>query len=317
MISYVNGEFLEDGAAKVSVFDRGLIYGDAVYDNTRTFNGVPFRLDARLERLRKSLRFIEIPPDEIIDELHRVIPELMSRNSDEVEALGDVLVRFIVTRGPATSSVMAPGDPVTPSVIAFLLPINFAAFAYAYEIGVDLSVSLTIGHFAGVNDRRMKSTNRLGAIRGELKGLRRAQAGGNNPMDTRSWTIIFTNDGFVAEAHGANLFVVEEGRLVRPPVYECLNGLTLDTCCSLARQMGLEVEERRLTLYDLINADETFICTSSFQLLPVASVDGIPLDHQKHDVYHRLLSLYFDLVGMDFVAQAKLKADEQLGVAAG
>jgi branched-chain amino acid aminotransferase len=311
MISYVNGEYLSDEEAKISVFDRGLLFGDAVFDLTRTFAGEPFRLDAHLERLRKSLRYIEIPPDAIIDELRTAIAEVVSRNREEIEALGDVAVRFLVTRGRTEYGVPAPGDDFSPTIVVLLQKINFGAFASLYDSGVDLGISLTTRHFSGATDRRVKSTNRLAATRGELKGVRMAEAEGRSPADFRAWTIVFTDDGFVAEAHGANLFVVNGDRLTRPPLYECLDGLTLDTICGLGKSIGLEVEDRRLTLYDLINADETFICTASFQMLPVAAVDGIRLTHQKRTVNAQLMERYIELAGIDFVAQAKEKAGQR------
>jgi branched-chain amino acid aminotransferase len=311
VITFVNGEYLDEEDAKISVFDRGLLFGDAVFDLTRTFGGEPFRLEAHLERLRKSLRYIEIPPNPIIDELREAIAEVTARNRDAIDALGDVAVRFVVTRGVTEYGIPFPGDELRPGIIVLLQKINFGAFASLYDTGVDLGISLATRHFSGATDRRVKSTNRLAATRGELKGVRMAQAEGRHPADFRAWTIVFADDGFVAEAHGANLFVVNDRRISRPPLYECLEGLTLDTVCELGRKMGLDVEERRLTLYDLINADETFICTASFQLLPVAAVDGIVLTHQTRDVYSKLMELYIELAGIDFVAQAKEKAAAQ------
>lgn len=305
MITYVSGEYVPETEAKMSVFDRGFIYGDAVFDATRTFDGKPFRVDKHLERFRRSLRFIEIDPDPIVPEVREAIAEVVARSRDEIAAVGDVLIFWYATRGAAREVFLSPGHEPDPTIIVLLQPINFAAFGELYDSGVDLSVSLTTRHFTGANDPRVKSTNRLAAVRGELKGLRMGVAEGRQPAEFRAWTIIFTDDGFVAEAHAANLCIVTEGSLVRPPRYELLEGVTLDTVCELAAELGLTVEERRLKLYDLINADETYICTSSFQLLPVAAIDGIRLQHQGRAVYEQLLNLYKERVEFDFVAQAK------------
>jgi branched-chain amino acid aminotransferase len=305
MITYVNGEYVSDADAKMSVFDRGFIYGDAVFDATRTFGGKPFRVDAHLERFRKSLRFIEIDPEPIIPEVREAVAGVVERSQEEIADVGDVLIFWYATRGAAREVFLSPGHEPDPTVIVLLQPINFAAFAELYDTGVDLSISLTTRHFTGANDPRVKSTNRLAAVRGELKGLRQGVADGRRPAEFRAWTIIFTDDGFVAEAHAANLCIVSEGALVRPPRYELLEGVTLDTVCKLASDLGLAVEERRLKLYDLINAEETYICTSSFQLLPVAAIDGIRLDHQGRDIYRQLLQRYTKYVDCDFVEQAQ------------
>jgi branched-chain amino acid aminotransferase len=305
VITYVRGEYVADTDAGISAYDRGFFCGDAVFDATRTFDGRPFRMEAHLERFRRSLRFIEIAPDPIIREVRDAVEGAVERSREEIAAVGDVLIFWYVTRGGAREAFLLPGYQPDPTVIVLLRPINFAAFATLYENGVDLSVSLTTRHFTGATDARVKSTNRLAAVRGELKDRRQALAEGRRPAEFRAWTIMFSDDGFVAEAHAANLCIVSDGCLVRPPRYELLEGVTLETVCELAATLGLSVEERRLKLYDLINADETYICTSSFQLLPVAAIDAIGLTHQTRNVYRQLLELYKDYVEFDFVGQAQ------------
>src|SRR5262249_16894356 len=149
--------------------------------------------------------------------------------------------------------------------------ISFGAFAPFYERGVDLHVSLLTLPFAGPIDSRVKAANRLANARAELKGLRAKARGGGH------WTLLFNADGSVPQTTPTNICLVEDGRLVRPPRAEALGGVSLDTLCELAQGLGLEVEERRITFYDLVNADETLMTATSFCVLPVRSVDEIPL----------------------------------------
>lgn len=313
MIAYVNGEYVPDEEAKISVFDRGLMFGDAVFDTTRTFGGKPWRVDEHLERFRRSLRYVELDGDAIVPEVREAVHGVVSRSAGEIEALGDVWVTPIVTRGTMAGMDFDPQP--APTVIVMLRKINFAGFASFYhEGGVDLSLSLTTRHFAGPVDPRVKATNRLAAVRGEMKGRRMAQD--DTGSTTRAWTVVFNDDGSIAEAHGANIAIVSEGCLVRPPRYEALEGVSLETLCELARGLGLEVEERKITLYDVINADETLISSTSFSVLPVIGIDGIPLSAPR-TVYTRLLRAWVDLVGFDFVAQARERAAAQQLVGAG
>jgi branched-chain amino acid aminotransferase len=305
MITYVNGDYVPADDAKLSVFDRGFIYGDAVFDATRTFNGRPFKLDQHLARFSKSLRYVELDPEPIVAEIREAVGEVIDRSASEVREAGDVLIFWYATRGAAHEVFLTASQEQNPTVIVLLQPISFSAFAPLYDSGVDLSVSLQTRHFTGANDPRLKSTNRLAAVRGELKGLRNSQAEGKNATEFRAWTLVFTDDGFVSEAHAANICIVSDGQLVRPPRYEALEGVSLETVCELAQADGLEVAERRLRLYDLINAEETYISTSSFQVLPVAAIDGISLGHQRRDTYRRILRRWFDLVDCDFVEQAQ------------
>jgi branched-chain amino acid aminotransferase len=304
MINYVNGEFLADADAKISIFDRGLMYGDAVFDTTRTYGGTPWRLDDHLDRFRRSLRYVELDADVIVPEVREACLGCVERSGAEIADVGDVWISAVVTRGIMGGLDFDPQP--RPTVVVMLRKINFAGFAHFYERGgVDLGVSVVRGHFQGPVDARVKATNRLAAVRGELKGRR--LAADDTGEATRAWTVVFNDDGSIAEAHGANLALVADGKLVRPPRWEALEGVSLETVCELGRAIGLEVEERRIGVYDVINADETFICSTSFGVLPVIGLDGIALDAPR-TVYAEILRRWVELVGFDFVTQARERA---------
>ena len=98
MITYVNGEYVAAKDAKLSVFDRGFIYGDAVFDATRTFNGRPFDFEQHLARFSRSLRYIELDPDPIVAETRDAVTEVLARSAGDVQEAGDVLIFFYATR---------------------------------------------------------------------------------------------------------------------------------------------------------------------------------------------------------------------------
>ena len=295
MISYVSGVYLPHGDAKISIDDRSIMFGDSVFDIARTFGGEPFKLDQHLERLGRSMRYVELDADGLLPEIRQATHEVLARNAAEIAASGDVFVEQVITRG----RVLAPGEGTgEPTVIVKLRPVYFAAFAPFYDSGVDLHVSLLTRSFAGPLDPRAKAANRLANTRAELKGERMRHLGKGH------WTLIFNEDGSIAETNSANLCIVTDGRLMLPPSHEALGGISLDTLTELAQGLGIEVFERRLAVYDVLNADEAFITATSFSVLPVAAIDGIPLAG-KRDVYDALLRGWMDLVDFDFVSQAR------------
>ena len=150
-------------------------------------------------------------------------------------------------------------------------------------------------------DPRVKAANRLANTRPELKGERMSERGKGH------WTVILNPDGSISETHSANLAIVSEGRLVVPPRHQALGGISLATMRELAGELGIPVDERPVTTYDIINADETFITATSFSILPVVGLDGIPL-RDGREAYSRLQQAWKDLVGIDFVAQALERA---------
>lgn len=306
MITYVNGRYLPHDQAVVSVDDRGLIFGDAVFDGGRTFMGAPFKLEAHLQRLYRSMRYVELDADRLLPEIREATSQVLARNAADIEAAGDVFFEQIVTRGP-TSPPGSDTDQARPTVIVKVRPIPFGAFASFYESGVDLHVSLLTLPFVGPMDPRAKAANRLAQTRAALKGERASRESKGH------WTLIFNSDGTIAETHVSNIAAVQGERLMIPPRRLALGGISLETLCELAPTVGLQVVEQPLTTYDLLNADETLITGSSFSVLPAATIDGIKL-RMGGRYYPQLLKAWTDLLGFDFVEQARQGAEDPAAV---
>ena len=300
MINYINGAMLADEDAKISVFDHGFMFGDGGYEIERTFGGKPFRLDDHLDRLRRSLKYVELDGDGLVAQVRDATLEVLAANKDEIDRVGDVWVHQIVTGGAGDLDL---GGAAKPSIVVTLRPLQFDTFGPLYDGGgIDLEVSLLTRHFAGAMDHRVKATSRGAWTRAERKTTRanrQSSTPGQNAM-----TVIFGDDGSIAEAVVANLCIVEGDCLVRPPRYDALEGVSLKTLCEIAAVAGLGVEERKLGLYDFINADASFVTATSFSLLPALSIDGIALD-QDRNLCAKLLRAWVKLVGFDFVAQAQ------------
>jgi branched-chain amino acid aminotransferase len=299
MITYLNGEFVEHEDAKISVDDRGIMFGDAVFDIARTFGGKPFRLEEHLQRLRRSMNYAEFDGDGLLDEFRTASLEVLARSEAEVADAGDVFVEQIVTRGIASR-----GDdwaPSGPTRIVKLRKIPFSAFAHLYERGVDLQVSLLTLPYGGPVDPRVKSASRLANARADLKAERMRHLGGGY------WCLMFNADGSIAETNAANIALMTNGRLLIPPRQQALQGISLQTLCDLATQNDLEIDERRITFYDLADADEVFICATSFSLLRVVGVDGINVGRSR-EWFDRLLAAWIELAEFDFVEQARERA---------
>ncbi len=300
MIAYVNGEYFPDDQPAISVHDRGLMFGDSVFDIARTYGGKPFRLEAHLERLRRSMVYVELDAAGLIDEITEVTYEVLARNEEEIERVGDVFVEQIITRGVIAGP--ESNDAGRATVIVKLRPVYFPVFAEYYEEGLNLHVSLLNVSFTGPLDPRAKAANRLANARADLKGARaRRQIGGGG------WTLLFNSDGSIPETNSANVCIVEGSTLVTPPRYERLGGISLDTLIEIAESIGMSVSERRIFPYDLLNADEAMITATSFGVLPVFAADGIPVGKGR-DTFDRLLAAWVELVDFDFVRQAKERA---------
>ena len=145
MINYINGAMLADEDAKISVFDHGFMFGDGVYEIERTFGGKPFRLNDHLDRLRRSLKYVELDGDGLVAQVRDATLEVLAANKDEIDRVGDVWVHQIVTGGAGDLDL---GGAAKPSIVVTLRPLQFDTFGPLYDGGgIDLEVSLLTRHF--------------------------------------------------------------------------------------------------------------------------------------------------------------------------
>jgi branched-chain amino acid aminotransferase len=302
MLAYVNGDFVEDQGASVSVRDRGFMLGDAVFEVWRTYGGAfcEAMLEKNLARLTRSVRYMELDPEPVIASVRAANAKLREHNAEELSRIGDVLVFTIVTRGFVDEIAGEQGG--VPTIVMFMNPIPDRGGAQAgddlYGKGARLATSLMYRDPWGAGDPRVKTTSRFAYARAERKMSR---------VGARTWVLFCDNDGNPTECSGANLFIVEGGKLVRPPRQRVLGGINMTTFLELAEGIGVPVEERTLTLYDFLNADEVILTTTSVGAVRVTEIDGIRLT-PRSDVYDRVMPEWFALVGCDFIARVRERA---------
>ncbi|MCW5557210.1 MAG: branched-chain-amino-acid transaminase [Verrucomicrobiae bacterium] len=255
---YIDGEFLEEADAKVSVFDHGLLYGDGVFEGIRMYHNRIFKLREHIERLYWSAKAIllEIP----------MTPEaLMKACVDTCRANGlrEGYIRLIVTRGKGTLG-LDPRRCPKPSVIVIASTIQLYPEQY-YREGLTIVTVPTTRSLVNSVNPAIKSLNYLNNI------LARIEA--NNAGVEEA--ILLNSEGFVAECTGDNVFIVQKGRLLTPPLSAgALYGITRNTVLDCAQALGLPTAEPNLTRYDVYNADEMFLTGTAAEIVPVVKVDG-------------------------------------------
>jgi branched-chain amino acid aminotransferase len=255
---YIDGEWYPRTAAKVSVFDHGLLYGDGVFEGIRVYSRRIFRLVAHIDRLYASARALALAIPLAADELSAVVCEAVRRNRRD-----DAYIRLIVTRGAGELGI----DPLScprPSVIVIVGEVHLYP-AQLYQTGIKAITSPTrqVSHEAV--DPRVKSLNYLKNVLAKIDAQR---AGAQE-------AILLNSAGFIAECAGDNLFVVRQERLATPsPQDGALEGITRGAILQLAAEAGIEAREARLTRYDVYTADECFLTGTGAEIMPVTEVDG-------------------------------------------
>lgn len=299
-MAYVNG-FVPESAASVSIFDRGVLLGHGVYERTRTYErGTKlFRLDEHLNRLQRSLRAIRVDPGLTMGEIKEITLDLAARNQSLLGPDDDYSVGHYITRGRS-------GGP--PTVIIFTEPIPFKSFAREYLDGGHAVTAVTRALPTQVIDPKMKTTSRIHFWLAELEA---------HLVDPHAYPLVLDLDGNVTELTAANFWIVRDGVVITPPDRSILGGISRGAVMEVARELGIPLKEMDFQPYDVRNADEAFLTTTTRSILPITEVDGGPIgDGKPGPVVARLQNGWTERYGFDFVAQALRHLEETTAVEA-
>ncbi len=255
----VNGRINGERDAAISVFDHGFLYGEGVYETMRTYNGRPFLYDRHMRRLRRSAQMIVLEVPFSDDELAERIRETTSAaNLNGTEAY----IRVLVTRGIGDLTYDPRATP-TPSLVIIVKP-NVDPPAEAFEKGVKVCLSPILRNHPGSVNPMIKSNNLLNNALAMQEALRR---GGTE-------AIMRNYRGELTECTQSNLFLVTGGVVLTPPLQAgLLPGITREFVFEIGRDAGLDVREQVLHDNDLFAADESFLTSTTKELVPIVQVD--------------------------------------------
>ena len=262
---YIDGKFLPESEAKISVFDHGLLYGDGIFEGIRFYNGRVFRLEEHLDRLWDSARSIclEIPmtPSEMTGALLETIRQ---------NGLREGYIRLIVTRGVGNLG-LNPAQCKKPSVIIIVATIALYA-REIYENGLTVVTCATRRTNPGALNPAVKSLNYLNNVMARIEAN---LAGADEAL-------MLNDAGNVAECTADNVFIVKRGQIFTPPIAAgALRGITRSVVFDIAAETGIKISETDITRHDVFIADECFLTGTAAELIPVIKADGRTIGNGK------------------------------------
>jgi len=282
----VNGRITGEREAVVSVLDHGFLYGEGIYEVVRTYEGPPFLFDRHLRRLRRSALMIalQIPftDAELAGQVRETIAAFHRR--PRVRQNQDVYVRILVTRGVGELSY-DPASCPTPSLVVIVKP--FVGHPpEVYEKGVKVAlVPIIRNHPASLNPL-IKSNNLLNNALAAQEAFRRG-----------AFDAVMRNyRGEISECSISNVFVVKDGTVLTPPLDAgLLAGITREFVIEIAPEAGVPLREAVLRDPDLFGADESFLTSSTQEIVPIVQVDDAvigsgrpgPITGKLRDLYKR------------------------------
>ena len=274
---YVNGEYLPEDQASVSIFDRGFLMADGVYEVVSVLNGKLLDFDGHMARLQRSLAALEIAnplaENEYLD-AHRT---LLDRN-----AIIDGLVYLQVTRGnPGDRDFAYPPEDTPPTVVMFTQAKPGLADAPAAKTGWKI---------VSVEDLRWGRRD-IKTVQLLYPSMAKMEAKSRGADD--AW---LTEDGFVTEGTSNNAYIVKDGVIVtRELSHDILHGITRAAVLRFAAEAQMKIEERSFTIAEAQDADEAFVTSASAFVMPVVEIDGKPVGTGKIGaIATRLREIYLE-----------------------
>ena len=269
---YLNGQYLPPDQARVSVFDRGFIFGDGIYEVIPVFGGRLFRLAHHLSRLDASLAAIRLRNPHTAQEWNSIFTRLLEKGGKD-----DQSIYLQVTRGVAPRDHAFPPN-ITPTVFAYAQPLN-------YSPPEQLAQGVAAVTTADIRWARCD----IKAIALLANALLRQQA-----IDQGAVEATLVRDGVVTEGAASNIFVVKNGRLITPPKGPfILPGITRDLVVEIARAKDISCDELPVKLETLSSADEVWLTSSTKEILPITRIDDKPVGSGKPGPMHaRMFALY-------------------------
>jgi len=274
---YVNGEYLPEEEAKISVFDRGFLMADGVYEVTSVLDGKLVDFDGHARRLERSLKELDMASPVTMEELLAIHRELIARNDLEE---GGIYLQ--ITRGaPADRDFAFPDPDETPSSIVLFTQVKNLANAPAAQTGISV-ISIEDLRWAR---RDIKTVQLLYPSMGKMMAKK---AGADD-----AWMV---EDGVVTEGTSNNAYIVKDGKIItRQLSNDILHGITRAAVLRLAKEAQMEVEERGFTIEEAKEADEAFVTSATTFVQPVVKIDEAPVGEGKPGrIALRLREIYID-----------------------
>lgn len=275
LIVYVNGKYVKKDQANISVFDRGILYGDGFFEGIRIYNGKIFMGNEHIDRFFDGAKYTAMPLRYTKKELLDIINELIKVNN-----VDNGYIRLVMTRGIYNLGITPPDNEVAePTLICIVSNIDLYKKEF-YDIGINVVFSSLIRMSPLMLDPQCKSINYLSNV------LAKLEASKKNAQEA----IFLNNSGIVTECTGDNIFIIKDKKVYTPPVHVgILNGITRILVIKLLKELGYSVYEQEFTRFNVYTADECFLTGTAAEIVGVVNVDDRVIGNGKVGINTKII----------------------------
>lgn len=304
---FLNNRMAPASQAALAIYDAGIVLGATVTEQTRTFHKRPWRLNEHLDRLFRSLRYTQMDIGLSREELSEISHQLIEHNARLLDGGGELGLVHFVTAGEYATYASMSGRPArtTPTVCVHTFPLPFELWAKRMRFGANL-ITPSIRHVPPqCYDPKVKYRSRMHFYLADLEARR---------IDPEASALLLDLAGNLTETSTANFLIVERGGIVSPTTVNSLPGISRAMVLELAGKLGIPFAERDLQVYDAMNAEEAFLTSTPYCLMPVTKINGTPIgDGKPGAMSRRLLAAWSEEVGLDIEKQIQHAAGLRIG----
>ena len=299
-VVWFNGELIPESEAKLSIYDSSLMFGDMVFEMTRSFNKVQFKLKEHLQRIYASIKYVRIPIEMSIDEMEKHIYETIEANEPLFAEDDEHRLMIDVSRGILSIYQGIVGSHKGPNVIIADFPLRWtvAGMGKLFDTGINAVITSQRAIPAYLLEPKVKNRSRIHYLMANIEA--------SNYEGDNNWALLLDPDGFIAEGTGDNFFIVKDNMIITPEPRNILRGVSRAYIFDLAKKLKLSCIEKNIEPYDVITADEAFMTGTPFCMLPVSSLNNIPIGNKSMGtITNNLITAWSHEVGVDIVGQIK------------
>lgn len=292
-----NGKMVDQSEAVISIYDDHAMSGASAFEMMRTYSQKTFKLQEHIDRLYASAKFLEIDIPYLPYELYEAHENLLVENRYEFDKHDEIRSLINVSRGilPIYKNIL----PLGTQIIITCFPLKWIipdAYNY-YTKGVPVVISSQRAIPAHLQEPKVKHRSRMYLKMADLEVKH------SNPG---AWALMLDPDGYVAEGTGSNFFIIKNHKLYTPEPRNCLRGISRQYIMDLATKLKIDVLERNIELYDIVQADEAFFTNTPYGCVPVVNINGKPIGNGKVGRLTKfLMHKWSEDVKCDFVNQVK------------
>ncbi len=298
---YFNGKLVPETEAKISIYDSALMFGDMVFEMTRSFNKKQFKLREHIDRLYAGLKVLRIPLQMTPEEMEQACYQTIEANDHLFAQDDEHRLMIDVSRGLLGIYQGIEGLHKGPNIIIADFPLRWTVVSMGplFDTGINAVITSQRAIPASLLDPKIKNRSRIHYL---MANIEASQIDGDN-----NWALLLDPDGFVAEGTGDNFFIVKNGTVITPEGRNILRGVSRAYIFEeLCPHLGIPVVEKNIETYDVYTADEAFMTGTPFCMLPVTSLNGNLIGEGKVGaVFNSLIKHWGDNVGVGIIEQIK------------